>query len=143
MCGRVVVTASIDQMQVHNCGFWPLRMCCRQLCSWILFPFEQPGHCRAKFMSETPAVLLPCANWRSSFHVICSHTQAGSPVLHHKIFIRAPHTGCSFASSMEVKVSAYRQSLSDPAISSLACQALLTMVAGTRHSTSAAVPSNI
>jgi hypothetical protein len=33
---------------------------------------------------------------------------------------------------MEVKVSAYRQSLTDPAISSLACQALLTMVAGKR-----------
>ena len=32
---------------------------------------------------------------------------------------------------MEVKVSAYRQSLTDPVLSSLACQALLTMVAGT------------
>jgi acyl-CoA hydrolase len=42
----------------------------------------------------------------------------------------APH---SFSSSMEVKVSAYRQSLTDPIMSSLACQALLTMVAGTRH----------
>lgn len=41
----------------------------------------------------------------------------------------APH---SFSSSMEVKVSAYRQSLTDPVMSSLACQALLTMVAGKR-----------
>jgi hypothetical protein len=48
------------------------------------------------------------------------------------IFARATHTCSSFSSSMEVKVSAYRQSLSDHTISSLACQALLTMVAGAR-----------
>jgi hypothetical protein len=41
------------------------------------------------------------------------------------------HRPHSFSSSMEVKVSAYRQSLTDPVMSSLACQALLTMVAGT------------